>query len=191
MQVWFRKLWSLSLVPHSAIISTYLEIRDSVPLYVEDDSDDEDGRGEQLNLNFRNYLHYIEKNWIGLPNNKTRADKADQKRKKPRFEWASWNHHSDLLEGNEITSNQSESYNSSSKVISSNFICSSVSSSFSGFSSSKAQYLVRVHLSHPRRISCQETPRWHCQLLPGGGKSWKKEEGGGEERSLQQALQQF
>ena len=164
MQVWFRKVWSLSLVPHSAIISTFLEIRDSVPLYVEDG--DDDGRGVQLNLNFRNYFHYIEKNWIGLPNNKTRADKADQKRKKPRFEWASWNHHSDLLEGNEITSNQSESYNSSSKVISSNFICSSVSSSFSGFSSCQAQYSVRLLISDLRRVSCQEVPHWHCQFLP-------------------------
>ena len=184
-------MWSLSLVPHSAIISTFLEIRDSVPLYVEDDSDDEDGRGVQLNLHFRNFLHYIEKNWIGLPNNKTRADKAEQKRKKPRFEWASWNHHSDLLEGNEITSNQSESYNSSSKVISSNFICSSVSSSFSGESSTQAQYLVCVRVFDQRRSSCQEVPHWHRQLLPSGVQSWKKKEDCGEERSLQSSLYQL
>ena len=137
-------MWSLSLVPHSAIISTFLEIRDSVPLYVEDDSDDEDGRGVQLNLHFRNFLHYIEKNWIGVPNNKTRADKAEQKRKRPRFDWSSRNHREDLLEGKEITSNQSESYNSSSKVISSNFICSSVTSLFSGKSSLQAQHFLRL-----------------------------------------------
>ena len=58
------------MVPHSAIITTYEKIRDSVPLYEEDDEEDA-GAGAQLNLNFRNYLHYLEKNWIGLPNNKT------------------------------------------------------------------------------------------------------------------------
>jgi hypothetical protein len=123
---------------------------------------------EVNNSTFRNYLHYIEKNWIGLPNNKTRADKPDQTRKKPRFEWESWNHHSDLLEGNEITSNQSESYNSSSKVFSSNFICSSVSSSFSGFSSCQAQYLVRLFISDLRRnllpgsasLALPDPPSW-------------------------------
>jgi hypothetical protein len=95
-------------------------------------------------LNFRNYLHYLEKNWIGLPNNKTRADKAEQKRKRHRFDWGSRNHSEDLLEGKEITSNQSESYSSSSKVISPNFICSSVTSLFSGQSSIQAEHFLRL-----------------------------------------------
>ena len=152
VQVWYRKIWSLSMVPHEDIIKTFEKIRDSVPLYEEED--DDDGTGAQLNRRFQDYLHYLEKTWIGLPTNKTRAATEEKKRKKPRFSWDSWNHRADLLEGKEVTSNQSESYNSSSKVnsstfiifsvtsLSSTFIISSVTSLLSGKSSFKVQHLV-------------------------------------------------
>lgn len=141
VQVWFRKIWSLSLVPHNKIVETYEKIRDDVPVYEEEDEDN--GAGEQLNLGFRNYLYYLEKTWIGLQSNKTRGDKAGHKRSAPRYPWSSWNHIDDFLESREITSYQSESYNSSSKVSSSNFICSSVTSLFSGQSSCKTINMVR------------------------------------------------
>jgi hypothetical protein len=64
VQVWFRKIWSLSLVPHNKIVETYEKIRDDVPVYEEEDEDN--GAGEQLNLGFRNYLYYLEKTWIGF-----------------------------------------------------------------------------------------------------------------------------
>ena len=140
VQVWFRKIWSLSMVPHEEIVATWEKIKEDVPLWVEDDSDD--GAGEQLNMGFRNSVYYFDKTWVGTQADKTRADKNGQRRKAPRYPWSSWNHRADILQSREITSNQSESYNSSSKVSSFNFICSSVTSLFSGQSSSQAFHLV-------------------------------------------------
>ena len=74
---------------------------------MEDDSDDR--AGEQLNMGFRNFVYYFDKTQA----DKTRADKNGQRRKAPRYPWSSWNHRQDILQSREITSNQSESYNSS------------------------------------------------------------------------------
>ena len=127
LRYFFRKLWSLSLVPHEDIVSTLEKIVEEAPTRVEDEEDDA-GAGEQLNDGMSNFISYFERNWIRPPANKTRGDKAGQKRKAPIFTWSTWNHRSDILLGKEITSNQSESYNFSSKVSSCNYICSSVTS---------------------------------------------------------------
>jgi hypothetical protein len=90
----------------------------------------------------RNFIAYYERTWIGAPTNKTHGDKAGQKRKAPRVSCDIWNHRADILLGNEITSNYLGSYNSSSKVSSSNFICSLVTSLFLGQSPLEAFLLV-------------------------------------------------
>ena len=102
-QIFFRKLWSLSLIPHEDIVSTFEKIVAEAPVWEEDDEDA--GAGEQLNDGMRNFIAYYERTWIGAPANKTRGDKAGQKRKAPRFSWDTWNHRADILIGNEITSN--------------------------------------------------------------------------------------
>ena len=55
MQVFERKMWSLSLVPRGDIVKTYLEILKDLPEWEEDDEEDH-GSGEMLNNGMRNYL---------------------------------------------------------------------------------------------------------------------------------------
>ena len=55
MQVFGRKLWSLSLVPRGNIIKTYLKIMKDVPEWEEGNEEDH-GSGEMLNNGMRNYL---------------------------------------------------------------------------------------------------------------------------------------
>ena len=186
VQVWFRKIWSLSLVPHNKIVETYEKIRDDVPVYEEEDEDN--GAGEQLNLGFRNYLYYLEKTWIGLQSNKTRGDKAGHKRSTQRYPWSSWNHRDDLLESREITSNQSESYNSSSKVSSSNFICSSVTSLFSGQSSCKTIHMVRPGVPYGQGVLSKEAAHRHRKQYSCLRQSWKEEEARREEEGVQEVV---
>ena len=87
VQGWFRKIWSLSMVPQKDIVSTWEKISEDVPLWEEEDDDNE--AGEQLNMGFINFLYYFERTWVGLPANKTRGDKAGQKKKAPRYPWSS------------------------------------------------------------------------------------------------------
>ena len=111
VQVWFRKIWSLSMVPHKDIVSTWEKISDDVPLLEEEEDDNR--AGEQLNMGFRNFVHYFDKTWVGTQADKTHAEKNGKRRKALRYPWSSWNHRQDILQSREITSNQSESYNSS------------------------------------------------------------------------------
>ena len=50
VQVWYQKIWSLSMVPHEDIIKTFKKIRDAVPQYEEED--DDNGAGYQLSFRF-------------------------------------------------------------------------------------------------------------------------------------------
>ena len=68
-QIFFRKLWSLSLVPHEDIVSTFMKIVSDAPVWEENDEDA--GAGEQLNDGMRNVIAYYERTWIGAPANKT------------------------------------------------------------------------------------------------------------------------
>ena len=96
-QIFFRKLWSLNLVHHKDIVTTFEKIVAEAPFWEEDDEDT--GAGEQLNDGMRNFINYYERTWIGAPANKTRGDKAGQKRKAPRFSRDTWNHRADILLG--------------------------------------------------------------------------------------------
>ena len=64
VQVFHRKLWSLSMVPREDIVQTFLEIQKDIPVWDEDE--DEGCAAEALNNGMRNYLAYFEKNWVSL-----------------------------------------------------------------------------------------------------------------------------
>lgn len=150
LQVWYRKVWALSMAPVDSITNVWEHLLESIPDY--DEEDEDDGYAAQCNKGLREFVNYIEKTWVGLLETKTRRQISQLKRKPPRFPYSTWNHHETYLEKKEVTSNQSESYNSSSKVISSLFLFFSNTPSYLGQSATQAINLVRPGVHQDRRV---------------------------------------
>ena len=117
LQVFFRKLWALSMVAPEDIVKNWNIIAQSAPEWDEDLEDN--GAGEALNHGVLLMKNYFTKTFVGEEATKTRSVVANGgvvKRKPPRFSHSLWNHASRYMNQEEVTSNQSESYNSSSKA---------------------------------------------------------------------------
>ena len=116
LQVFFRKLWALSMVPPEDIVKNWNIIQQSAPEWDEDLEDN--GAAEALNHGVLLMKNYFTKTFVGEEATKTRSNSNDGvvKRKPPRFSHSLWNHASRYKNMQEVTSNQSESYNSSSKA---------------------------------------------------------------------------
>ena len=89
---------------------------DSSGVKVEDLEDN--GGAEALNHGVLLMKNYFSKTFVGEEATKTRSNSKNGvvKRKPPRFSHSLWNHASRYNNMEEVTSNQSESYNSSSKA---------------------------------------------------------------------------
>ena len=111
VQNWFRRVWSLQLVPPADVVRVFENhIKNTVPY-----EDDEEAISEDPDLvanfdeNLSQFLAYLESNLVGTP-------RVNLPRKKPRIAINTWSVNESLLNGTEFSTNSSESWNSVSKL---------------------------------------------------------------------------
>ena len=75
-----------------------------------EEQDDDDDEARDFNASMEQFLLYFEQTWIGTKNPRT------QLRGRPKFEMKTWNKFRQVTDGEEITNNGSESWNSASKL---------------------------------------------------------------------------
>ena len=111
LQNWFRRVWSLQLVPPADVVRVFENhIKNTVP-YEDDEeviSEDPD-RVENYDENLSQFLTYSESNLVGTP-------RVNAPRRKPRIVITTWSVNESLLNGTEFSTNSSESWNSVSKL---------------------------------------------------------------------------
>ena len=107
-QTFVRKLWSLSLVPEGEVVRVWEMLEELVPTMDERDENDDEARN--FNASMEQFLLYFEQTWIGTKNPRT------QLRGRPKFELKTWNKYRQVLDGEEVTNNGCESWNSASKL---------------------------------------------------------------------------
>lgn len=98
LQTLVRYLWALSLVPESAIISTW---EGFISVKYEEMRDNLGDAGENVD----EFLSYFEKTWIGALNWRTGARRA------PMFPHSMWNKFQTVMSDDIMTSNAAEGYN--------------------------------------------------------------------------------
>lgn len=112
LQTFVRKLWSLTLVPLNDVVSVWEEVEATVPVKEVEDEDDgeEGGVAQEFNNKMQQFLLYFEQTWIGAKNPRT------QLRARPKFAHKTWNKYTQALNGEDMTNNISEAWNSVSKM---------------------------------------------------------------------------
>ena len=108
VQNWFRRVWSLQLVPPADVVRVFENhIKNTVPY-----EDDEEAISEDPDLvsnfdeNLSQFLAYLE----------SKLYRVNLPRKKPRIAINTWSVNESLLNGTEFSTNSSESWNSVSKL---------------------------------------------------------------------------
>ena len=115
VQVFVRKLWSLSIVPPNKVISVWEKfIKSSVPYIDEEQTEDSDAEAEAVTYNtaLEQFVVYFESTWLGSKN----ARNPEGPRRKARFDMGLWNKYDQVINGDDGCNNKSESWNSVSKI---------------------------------------------------------------------------
>ena len=115
VQVFVRKLWSLSIVPPNKVISVWEEfIKDSVPYIDEEQTEDSEDKAEAVTYNaaLEQFVVYFESTWLGSKN----ARNPEGPRRKARFDMGLWNKYDQVINEDDGCNNKSESWNSVSKI---------------------------------------------------------------------------
>ena len=115
VQVFVRKLWSLSIVPPNKVISVWEKfIKDSVPYIDEEQTEDSEDEAEAVTYNtaLEQFMVYFESTWLGSKN----ARNPEGPRRKARFDMGLWNKYDQVINEDDGCNNKSESWNSVSKI---------------------------------------------------------------------------
>ena len=112
VQTYLRYLWVLALVPEEKVLVVWEEfIKDALPLCDDAEVEEDPDTASEFNEAIKQPETYFEATWIGVKQTRT-----VEQRKKTRYTIDLWNHYQAVLDGEDVTTNLSESWNAANKL---------------------------------------------------------------------------
>jgi hypothetical protein len=99
-------------VPQEKVLVVWEDfIKERLPLCDDDEAEEDPDAASEFNEAIKQLETYFEATWIGVKQTRT-----GKQRKKPRYTIDVWNHYQAVIDGEDITTNLSESWNAANKL---------------------------------------------------------------------------
>ena len=99
-------------MPEDKVLVVWEEfIKERLPLCDDEEAEEDPDAASEFNETIKQLETYFEATWIGV-----KQTRKGKQRKKPRFTLDVWNHYQAVLDGEDITTNLSESWNAANKL---------------------------------------------------------------------------